>query len=293
MRSHLPRSTFVLAAIMLTVGSCSSPARPTLTETTLTSTTVPVSGTSESTAPVDVDPLTGSIRYTVVATYPHDQTAFTQGLEFVGDRLYESTGLRGQSDRRIVVPDTGEVIVEVPLDDNLFGEGMTERDGRLYQLTYTSGVLLISDTDSLVQVSAPQRYDGEGWGLCTNESVAQRPFVMSNGTAELTIRDPDSFDIEATVVVVDEAGEPVRLLNELECMGGWVLANIWLSNDIVAIDLNSGEVVGRLDLTDLVPSGLDSTAAVLNGIAYRPATETFFVTGKLWPVIYELRLTSS
>ena len=129
--------------------------------------------------------------------------------------------------------------------------------------------------------------------MCAQESEPGQPFVMSNGTAELTIRTADSFDIERTVVVVDEAGIPVTMLNELECMGSWVLSNIWKSDEIVAIDLDSGEVLGRLDLSELVPSGLESRQAVLNGIAFRPRTGTYFVTGKLWPVIYELALESS
>ncbi|MBT8240840.1 MAG: glutaminyl-peptide cyclotransferase [Acidimicrobiia bacterium] len=292
MRSRLGPSTLFLVGLVLIAGSCSSSVRPTLTQTTLGSTTVPEPGTTAASAePTTVEPLTGSIRYAVVATYPHDPTAFTQGLEFVGDRLFESTGRRGESDRRIVDPETGEVLVEVPLDPTLFGEGMTEHNGRLYQLTFTSGLLLISDAESLIEVAAPQRYDGQGWGLCAEQSPAAPRFVMSNGSADLIIRDPDSFDIERTVVVSDAAGESVPLLNELECMGGWVLANIWKSNDIVAVDLANGAVMGRLDLSGLVPSGLEDPEAVLNGIAYRSSTDTYFVTGKLWPIVYELSLS--
>lgn len=290
MKSRLPPSTLVLLGIALFAGSCSSAERPTLTPITLGSTTVPTPVTSAE--PARAEPLTGSIRYAVVATYPHDPAAFTQGLEFVDDRLFESTGRRGQSDRRIVDPETGGVLVEVPLDPTLFGEGMTEYNGRLYQLTFTSGLLLISDAESLLEVADPQRYDGQGWGLCTDEGSADPRFVMSDGTANLTIRNSDSFDIERTVAVTDDTGDPVPLLNELECMGGWVLANIWKSNDIVAVDLTSGAVIGRLDLSELVPPGLDDAAAVLNGIAYRPGTDTYFVTGKLWPIVYELSLSS-
>jgi glutamine cyclotransferase len=276
--------------------SCStSAARPTLTETTLSPTTVSAEQTN-TTIPqshaIDVEPLTGTIRYTVVASYPHDNRAFTQGLEFIDGLLYESTGRRGESDRRIVDPETGSVLAEVPLDESLFGEGMTERNGLLYQLTYTSGLLLVSDTESLDQVGEPLRYDGEGWGLCAAESEPGQPFIMSNGTSELTIRDPRTFDVLRTVPVTDEDGTPVSNLNELECFQGWVLANVWKSNDIVSVDLATGQVMGRLDLTDLVPPDLDDNSSALNGIAYRPGTDSFFVTGKLWPVGYELRLSS-
>ncbi|MFW2382050.1 MAG: glutaminyl-peptide cyclotransferase [Acidimicrobiales bacterium] len=288
----LPRT--VLATAICLASSCGSDSTIAEDPEPVTTTTTQLSSPQTSTADdAGVEPLTGSIQYTVVGSYPHDSAAFTQGLEFVGDQLYESTGRRGESDRRITDPETGEVLALVPLDQALFGEGMTERDGRLYQLTFTSGQLLISDTESLAEVATPVRYDGEGWGLCVNEAEPARPFVMSNGTAQLTIRDAESFQTQRTVTVVDGAGSPVELLNELECLDGWVLANVWRSDIIVAIDLMSGAVIGVLDLSDLVPTELDNDGAVLNGIAYRAETDTFFVTGKLWPVTYELRLSSS
>lgn len=296
MRSRLLLRALILAGLTATVGSCGSPATgPTQFEAPVPLTGAPAEETSTSTSPsraVELDPLTGPIRYTVMATNAHDSRAFTQGLEFVGNRLFESTGRRGESDRRIVDPETGAVIAEVPLDDDLFGEGITERDRLLYQLTFTSGLLLISDAESLEQVAEPLRYEGEGWGICTAESEPGQPFVMSNGTAQLTVRNPNTFDVERTVTVTDEAGDPVALLNELECLDGWVLANVWKTNDIVSVDLATGQVIGRLDLTDLVPPDLDGSGSVLNGIAYRPETNTFFVTGKLWPVMYELSLSS-
>ena len=283
-----------IAAIGAIAAGCGSAgvAAPTTTARTTTTTIATTSPPSTEPSALPVDPLTGTITYSVVATYPHDTGAYTQGLEFVDDALYESTGERGESDRRIVDLDTGMASLEVPIDANLFGEGMTERDGLLYQLTYTSGLLLRADVDTLEEVAPPLSYDGEGWGLCAAENLPDQPFVMSNGSDELTIRNPETFDIERTVSVRDGDGASLDLLNELECLGDWVLANRWFTNDIVAIDLADGSVVGTLDLTELVPPDLDRRGAVLNGIAYRASTGTYFVTGKLWPVLYELELTS-
>ncbi len=288
MKSHLS-SRATLVACALFVSACgTSAARPTLTDQTVTTAT-----TTTSTPPttVAVEPLTGTIGFEVLNTFNHDPTAFTQGLEFVDDILIESTGRRGESGVRIVDPETGAVLEEQPLDDAFFGEGITERDGQLYQLTWTSGVLFISDVDGLAPSAPPVSYEGEGWGICVTEADPIRPFVMSNGSAELAVRDPETFDVLSTVMVVEQDGAERDLLNELECRGDQVLANLWTLDRIVAIDLATGQIEGSLDLGELVPSGLDSSA-VLNGIAYRESTDTYFVTGKLWPVMYELRLTS-
>ena len=296
MRSPLgSKSLGCVAAVALVAAACSTTAaRPTLSSETIPDAiTIPGTETTTTQATgVTTTPLTGQIQYQVVASYPHDTDAFTQGLEFVGTDLYESTGRRGESDLRITDPITGAVEQEAPLDPTLFGEGMTVRDGLIYQLTYTSGLLLIADAEDLEPVGTAIAYEGEGWGLCTSTLEPDHPFVMSNGSAELTIRDPETFEIRRVVPVVAEDGTPVLQINELECLGTHVLANIWKSDEIVSINMITGRVEGRLNLSDLVPEGLESGDAVLNGIAYRATTGTYFVTGKLWPAMYELQLSS-
>lgn len=295
MKSRLGSTT--AAAVALVAAACStSAARPTLTsepipETTAFSAAPPETITTEVTG-IAPSPLTGDIQFEVVASYPHDTNAFTQGLEFVGADLYESTGLRGESDIRITDPITGAVRDEEPLNPTFFGEGLTVRDGLVYQLTYTSGLLLIADAETLEPAGSAIGYEGEGWGLCTSSLETDRPFVMSNGSSDLTIRDPETFEVRRVVPVVAEDGSPVLQINELECLGTHTLANIWLTDEIVSINMTTGQVEGRLNLSELVPEGLEPTNSVLNGIAYRETTGTYFVTGKLWPVMYELKLTS-
>ena len=232
--------------------------------------------------------LLGNLTFEVIRELPHDTTSFTQGLEFVGDRLLESTGRRGQSSRRWLDPETGEVQSVFELDPDLFGEGITEANGLAYQLTYTSQMVLISDLETLEQVGQAS-YEGEGWGLCQLGDE----FVMSNGQPSLVKRDLDTFETLDTVTVRLN-GEPVSQINELECVGEQVFANVWKSNSILAINPTNGEVEGIVDLSPLVPSEtLNDSSAVLNGIAYRADTGTFFITGKNWPVIYELRFSGT
>ncbi len=263
-------------------------------------TTTPTTGPSDTSAPapataapetVAPEPLTGSISYEVVNTFPHDPDAFTQGLEVVDERLLESVGLRERSDRREVDLESGAIIIRQPLDVDLFAEGITEREGLLYQLTFTSGIVIVSHADTLVDTGERFSYEGQGWGLCAADALEGEPFVMSNGSAELTIRHPETFAVLRTVTVMDGSGRSVELLNELECVGNMVLANIWKSDLVVSIDLASGAVIGVLDLSALGPENVDPDRDVLNGIAYRPTTGTYLVTGKLWPALYELELS--
>lgn len=223
----------------------------------------------------------------VIARYPHDASAFTQGLVLEGGRFYESTGLYGQSSLREVIPETGEVLRSVPLEQQYFGEGLAHVDGRLIQLTWRSGVALVYDADTFERIGS-YRYDTEGWGLCWDGS----DLYMSDGSATLYRRNADTFVITGRVQVTDE-GEPVALLNELECVGDSVYANVWQSDDIVRIDKNTGRVIATIDaarlLTDEERAALDP-AAVLNGIAWNPTTERFYLTGKLWPTMYEVEL---
>ena len=225
----------------------------------------------------------------IVARYPHDPQAFTQGLVYVGGRFYESTGLYGASSLREVVPETGEVLRTVPLDQRYFGEGLAFVDGpqddRLVQLTWRSGEALVYDADTFERIDTFD-YDMEGWGLCWDGEA----LWMSDGSAALYRRDPATFEILDTVQVTDE-GEPLTRLNELECVGDDIYANVWQTDTIVRIDKRSGRVRARIDASDLL-SQEERVAlpadAVLNGIAYDPVSERFWLTGKLWPELFEV-----
>ncbi len=223
------------------------------------------------------------VRPTVLATYPHDAAAFTQGLLFHEGVLYESTGLYGESTLREVDPESGRVLRSMPLLDDEFGEGLALVDERLIQLTWRNGVAYeYARTDFERLRSLP--YDGEGWGLCYDG----RRLVMSDGSNRLTFRDPDSFDVVGSVEVTLD-GDPVEQLNELECVGGQVFANVWQTNWIVEIDPAIGAVTRRIDASGLLSANEAAQADVLNGVAYDETTERFFITGKLWPKLFVVR----
>lgn len=236
--------------------------------------------------PVEPEPTvpTGvpSIQPTIIARYPHDGAAFTQGLEFADGVLIESLGLVGESTRRRVEPTTGEVIGSARMDNDQFGAGLTIVDNKVIQLTWRQGVAVVSDLTTLIEVGRVE-YDGEGWGLC---SLEDGRLAMSNGSGFLTFRDATTFEPAGELEVTLD-GEPVENLNELECVGSSIYANVWLENDILEIDAATGTVTRVIDATALVPGDL-APDDVLNGIAHRPETDTFFLTGKRWTVMYEV-----
>ncbi len=260
-------------------GAAIEPSEPTqTTRTTLTARTGDVGSSADLI----------EYRVEVVATHPHDERAYTQGLEFVNGALLESTGRVGQSSLRVVEPTTGRVQRSVAIDESLFAEGATVVGDEVWQLTWKDEVLLVHDLDRLVE----QRripYEGEGWGLC---ATADR-LVMSNGSDRLSLRDRATFDEIGSVDVVAADDRPVGPLNELECVGDEVWANIYQQDRIISIDVASGRITGSVDLSELVPSqfvgDLDNVA---NGIAYDPATGRFWLTGKRWPVMYEVELVA-
>ncbi len=229
--------------------------------------------------------LTGALDFDIVATYPHDPDAFTQGLEVLGDTLVESTGLFGESDRRIVELTTGSVVDSVRLSDNLFGEGITVVGDELYQLTWQSGQVIVSDASTLAEKRILQ-LDTEGWGLCYNGST----LISSDGSETLSFRDAERLQTLSSVTVT-LSGEDLGSLNELECVGDYVFANVYQTSSIVLIDQRDGTVTATLDLSSLVPEVVgDPANDVLNGIAYRADADTLLVTGKRWDTIYELSL---
>lgn len=221
--------------------------------------------------------------YTVVSTYPHDDGAFTQGLVYSGGELFESTGLYEESSLRRVTLQTGAVQQAVWLADEFFAEGLALWGDRLLQLTWRENTCFIWDAVTFA-ADGSFPYSGEGWGL-THDG---RRLIMSDGSATLSFRDPDTFVELGSVEVTDDGG-PVTLLNELEWIRGEVFANKFTTDLIARIDPGTGEVIAWIDLTGLldpVPPG----ANVLNGIAWDDDGERLFVTGKWWPYLYEIEL---
>lgn len=218
---------------------------------------------------------------TVHATRPHDELAFTEGLQVAGDLLYESSGREGTSNLRAVALASGKETARRTYPAPIFAEGIGIDGDRIVQLTWKDGVAYISSRADLKPLGT-YRYDGEGWGLC----LSGDGWVMSNGSDTLTVRDRASFAARSTVRVTLE-GTPVDQLNELECVGDQVYANVWQTNRILRIE-KSGRVSAVIDASNLPVSRPDDPDAVLNGIAYLPATRRFLLTGKLWPTMFEV-----
>ena len=229
---------------------------------------------------------TGALTYEVVATHPHDTSSFTQGLLWFDGQLYESTGLRGQSVLRIIDLPTGRVLQEIAADPRHFGEGLALVDDQLIWLTWQAGTATVHHRDSLEQFGS-FTYAGEGWGLCHDGTR----LVMSDGSNTLTFRHPTTFEATGSVAVTRADGSPVNRLNELECVGDQVWANVWLTDRIVVINPATGAVVAEADMAGIISPHpvLSDSNDVLNGIAYRPDTGTFLITGKRWPSIFEVR----
>ncbi len=229
--------------------------------------------------------------YEVVNSYPHDPDAFTQGLLFYDGYLYESTGLEGRSSLRKVDVTTGEVLRRIPVDSQYFAEGLALFEGRLFQLTWLSRQGFVYGLDTF-QMEQTFNYRGEGWGLTTDG----RSLIMSDGSNQLRYLDPRNFDPRQEIQVVD--GErPVNMLNELEYVDGQIYANIWQSDRVAIIQPETGKVVAWINLAGLLASPtvqrpLQRPVDVLNGIAYDAVGKRLFVTGKLWPRLFEIRLVS-
>jgi len=220
----------------------------------------------------------------VVATYPHDPDAFTQGLFWLDGRLYESTGLIGRSTIRQVNLDDGRVLRSVDIPAGQFGEGIVNWGPQIISITWQNGIGYRWDRATLRRLGQ-WRYDGEGWGL-TQDGTS---IVMSDGTAELRFLDPRRLT-ERRRVTVTVSGRPLAALNELEWVNGEIFANVWHSGFIVRIDPVSGRVTGVIDLRDLAVQNGASEDNVLNGIAYDRARDRLFVTGKNWAHLYEIDL---
>ncbi len=223
--------------------------------------------------------------YQVVHSYPHDAQAFTQGLIYLDGHLDESTGIKGQSSLRMEELETGRILQFHEVPSQYFAEGLTNWGNTLIQLTWETHTALVYDraTFKLLRTFS---YTGEGWGLTQDG----KNLILSDGTARLRFLDPETFR-EVRQVTVRDRGKPVTQLNELEFIHGQVYANIWHSDRIARIDPVTGKVLGWIDLSGLLPESERSTQeAVLNGIAWDSAHERLFVTGKLWPKIFEIKV---
>jgi glutaminyl-peptide cyclotransferase len=224
----------------------------------------------------------------LIRKLPHDPGAFTQGLLVHEGKFYESTGRRGSSSLREVNRETGEVLRFVPLAEQYFGEGLTLAGDRLIQLTWLSGVAFVYDLKTLARQRTFE-FTGQGWGLCHDgESL-----FMTDGSATLYRRDPNTFAVLGTQLVTLN-GQPLGRLNELECVGGHVYANVFMTNRIAKIDKKGGKVVADIDASALasISGRPHHPDAVLNGIAYEPESDTFYLTGKLWPAIFQVRFVN-
>lgn len=242
---------------------------------------------SESSAPTTSN-ITPVYSYNVVNTYPHDRSAFTQGLVFEDGVLYEGTGLNGRSTLRRVELETGEVLQIHELPAQFFGEGVTVYGNDIIQLTWQSHSGFVYDRDSF-ELLQEFNYSTQGWGI-THDGER---LIMSDGTATLYFLDPETFEEIGRVGVYDNDGS-VNRLNELEYVQGEIYANVWQTNRIARIDPQTGQVVGWIELKGLLtPEDRGEPVDVLNGIAYDAENARLFVTGKLWPKLFEIELISA
>lgn len=220
------------------------------------------------------------IQYRIVKQYPHNPDIFTQGLEYHEGQLLESAGKFGQSSLSLRNLDSTEILKQVSVDKQYFAEGITELDGRIYQLTWQSGKVFVYAADSF-KLLREFTIKGEGWGLTNNGTE----LIMSNGSDKLYFINPQDFTISRSLAITHQ-GRALTNINELEWVEGNIYANIWQTDWIVIINSLTGHVTGQVNLQALRQPGSD----VLNGIAYDRVKQSLFVTGKYWPQLYQIEL---
>ncbi len=223
--------------------------------------------------------------YEVVHVWPHDRTAFTEGLVFHDGALFESTGLEGHSRLRKIELETGHVLQELEVPPEYFGEGLAILNEKAYQLTYTTDKAFVYDLKTFKK-EGEFFYEGEGWGLTTDG----KSLIMSDGTEHVRFRDPANFSVQRTIDVTLN-GQTITNVNELEYIKGEIYANVWKTPDVLRIDPASGKVVGVIDFSGLLTKDdFNQPIDVMNGIAYDAAGDRLFVTGKWWPKVFEVRI---
>lgn len=220
--------------------------------------------------------------YELINTYPHDSEDYTQGLLIEDGYLYESTGQNGQSTLEKKEINTGKTIDQINLSDDFFGEGLAILNDKFYQLTFTSGACFVYDKN--FNKINTFNFQGQGWGIAEFEGN----LLMTNGSEKVFVRDPNNFSVIAQLEVYDETRK-VDAINELEIIDGMIYANVYQENYIVAIDPNSGAVIKKIDMSGLLSESESRGVDVLNGIAYDQKNDRIFVTGKLWPKLFEVK----
>lgn len=227
-----------------------------------------------------------SLNYKLTAVFPHDPQAFTQGLEIYKQKLYESTGLYGRSSLRKIDLKTGRIVKKIKLKNEIFGEGITVLNDKIYQLSWKENTCFVYDID--FRLIKTFQYQGQGWGLTNN----QKDLIMSNGSETIFFRDPDNFEIKKKITV-KKADKKINMINELEYAADYIYANLWRKNYIIKIDPKTGQIAAYLDLHSIVKNlktNYPEKIGVLNGIAYDSSDNSFLITGKLWPRIYKIKL---
>ncbi len=305
MHRPLPRTLLAAVAIAFGAAACgsediapsplenkgASAAVETEFEQAPTTVAEPLDGNSASSSTTPhLEPLRGQFKVEVINEIPHDSTSYVQGLIFEDGRLLESQGLRGESARSWIDAEDGSIQSSVPINDpELFAEGIALVDGEFVQLTWQAGRALVGDGASLT-ASSEFSYAGEGWGLCFDGTQ----LIRSDGTNTLSFHDPKTFELTGSVQVTASDGQRIESLNELECVGNQVIANVWGWEQLMVIDARTGQLDAVIDASSLRPDGvpLDLDHA-LNGVAYDPETDTYYLTGKLWPSIFQVRIIPS
>ncbi|MEP7165966.1 MAG: glutaminyl-peptide cyclotransferase [Ferruginibacter sp.] len=232
-------------------------------------------------------PVPKNITYTILAQHPHDTSAYTQGLQVYNGKLYEGTGDFETSSLRITDWKTGAVEKKHMMGtDKIFGEGINIFKNKIYQLTWQSHIVYVYAVNNIDKPISTFTWPYEGWGITNNGT----DLVISDGSANLYFVNPDDFKVKSTIAVVDNNG-PIDSINELEFINGFVYANVYQTNDIIKIDPESGHVVGKMDLANLLQENEKVPRTdVLNGIAYDSTTNTMLITGKRWPKLFEVKL---
>jgi glutaminyl-peptide cyclotransferase len=269
----------LLATPILILSACNNTPTPTAD--------VPVAITDNSNIPTNIP-------YTIVNTYPHDTGSFTEGLQYVNGKIYESAGNYGQSDIRITEPNTGKVLKAQKLAKEFFGEGLTVLGNKAYQLTYQENTAFVYDATTLKQINKFTYNFGEGWGMTTDGTN----LIISTGSSNIYFVDPATFKVLKSIGIYNQYGS-VDSINELEFINGFIYANQWRRDHIFKIDPANGKVVGIINLEDLrakynyppydqVEKGMPGPEA-LNGIAYDSVKNKIYITGKNWPLLFEVK----